>query len=126
MEERDSNGKEARLKAIQSLSDWSKWLISVNFAAATGCVLVLRGNPAELVRPMLLLAIVLFSLSALCSVLFVFLLSTQVEKIAEIKEVKYKQLGADSADSFRRRAYLPSRLGHDLVARFFVTRPSLF
>ena len=94
MAERDSNGKEARLKAIQSLSDWSKWLISVNFAAATGCVLVLRGNPAELVRPMLLLAIVLFSLSALCSVLFVFLLSTQVEKIAEIKEVKYKQLGA--------------------------------
>ena len=68
MEERDSNGNEARLKAIQSLSDWSKWLISVNFAAATGCVLVLRADPAELVRPML--------------------------------------------------------LGNDLVARFFVTRPS--
>jgi hypothetical protein len=94
MQEKDSNPEETRLKAIQSLSDWSKWLISVNFAAATGCVLVLRGDPAERVRPMLLFAIILFSLSALCAALFVFLLSNQVEKIAEIKKVKYKQLGA--------------------------------
>jgi hypothetical protein len=94
MEESDSNAKEDRLKAINLLSDWSKWLIGVNFAAATGCVLVLRGDPAERVRPVLLLAIVFFSLSALCSAVFVFLLSSQVEKIAELKEVKYKQLGA--------------------------------
>jgi uncharacterized membrane protein YjjP (DUF1212 family) len=94
MEERDADTTETRLKTIQSLSDWSKWLISVNFAAATGCVLVLRGDPAERVRPMLLFAIIFFSLSVLCSSLFVFLLSSQVEKIAETKKVKYKQLGA--------------------------------
>ena len=93
MEDRDNNSKEILLKAILSLSDWSKWLISVNFAAATGCVLVLKGETAERVRPMLLFAIIFFSLSVLCSTLFVFLLSIQVEKIAETKEIKYKQLG---------------------------------
>ena len=93
MEDRNNNSKETLLKAISSLSDWSKWMISLNFAAATGCVLVLRGGAAERVRPMLLFAIIFFSLSVLCSSLFVFLLSTQVEKIAETKEIKYKQLG---------------------------------
>jgi len=94
MDDSGNNSNETRLRTIQSLSDWSKWLISVNFAAATGCVLVLREGAAEPVRPMLLFAIIFFSLSVLCSTLFVFLLSSQVEKIAEIKEIKYKQLGA--------------------------------
>jgi hypothetical protein len=94
MDDSGNNSNETRLRTIQSLSDWSKWLISVNFAAATGCVFVLREGAAEPVRPMLLFAIIFFSLSVLCSTLFVFLLSSQVEKIAEIKEIKYKQLGA--------------------------------
>jgi tellurite resistance protein TehA-like permease len=93
MENRDNNSGENLLKAIASLSDWSKWLIGVNFGAATGCVLVLRGGAAEAVRPMLLLAIIFFALSVLCSSLFVFLLSVQVEKIGETNEVKYKPIG---------------------------------
>ena len=93
MENRDDNSRENLLKAIGSLSDWSKWLIGVNFGAATGCVLVLRGGAAEAVRPMLLVAIVCFALSVLCSSLFVFLLSVQVEKISETNEVKYKPIG---------------------------------
>ncbi len=93
MEDRNNNSKETLLKAISSLSDWSKWMISLNFAAATGCVLVLRGGAAEPVRPMLLFAIIFFSLSVLCSSLFVFLLSIQVETISEADEVKYKLLG---------------------------------
>jgi hypothetical protein len=93
MEDRNDNSKETLLKAISSLSDWSKWMISLNFAAATGCVLVLRGGVAEPVRPMLLFAIIFFSLSVLCSSLFVFLLSIQVETISETDEVEYKLLG---------------------------------
>jgi hypothetical protein len=93
MEDSDKNTNEILLKAILSLSDWSKWLISVHFAAATGCVLVLKGAPTERVKPMLLFAIIFFSLSLLCASLFVFLLSSQVEKVAETKRIKYKQLG---------------------------------
>jgi hypothetical protein len=98
MEDRNNNSKETLLKAISSLSEWSKWMISLNFAAATGCVLVLRGGAAEPVRPMLLFAIIFFSLSVLCSSLFVFLLSIQVERIAEAKKSNTNNL-KDSANT---------------------------
>ncbi|HEY5704238.1 MAG TPA: hypothetical protein VIS96_01545 [Terrimicrobiaceae bacterium] len=93
MDDEENTPKDNLLETIQQLSDWSKWLMSLDVVAATGCVLVLKGDTAEAVRPMLLLAIILFSLSTLCSSLFVFLLSSQIEKIAEVREIKFKRFG---------------------------------
>lgn len=34
--------EEHQEKAIDSLRDWSKWLIGLSFSATTGCVIVLQ------------------------------------------------------------------------------------
>lgn len=68
-------------KAIEALRDWSKWLIGVNFAAATGCVVVLQAGVKGPPRPFLLLAIAAFALSVLCSAILVRVLASLVEKL---------------------------------------------
>ena len=69
---------------------------------------------------MLLFAIIFFSLSVLCSSLFVFLLSIQVETIDETEEIKYKQLGKVQLILFWRRGALPSCLGSQIVGGVLV------
>ncbi|SEO55720.1 hypothetical protein [Aquisalimonas asiatica] len=68
--------------AIDSLRDWSKWLIGVDFAAATGCVVVLQGgDPQGLARLFLVLAIAAFALSVLCAVILTRSLASVVERL---------------------------------------------
>lgn len=61
------------------LINWSKWLISINVFAATGCIVGLKtaGQATEKVGLYFFVAIVSFSLSIVCATLFVFLLAGQ-------------------------------------------------
>lgn len=68
-------------KAVESLRDWSKWLIGINFAAATGCVVVLQGGVKGPPRPFLMLAIGAFALSVLSSAVLVRVLATLTEAL---------------------------------------------
>lgn len=73
--------EESQLRAAESLRDWSKWLIGVNFAAATGCVVVLQGGVKGPPRPFLMLAIAAFALSVLSSALLVRVLAALAEAL---------------------------------------------
>lgn len=73
--------EENQLKAVESLRDWSKWLIGINFAAATGCVVVLQGGVTGPPRPFLMLAIGAFALSVLSSAVLVRALASLVEEL---------------------------------------------
>jgi predicted DNA repair protein MutK len=68
-------------KTIKSLRDWSKWLISVNFFAAAGCVIILERGASLLVQPLLVGAIVLFVLSIITSALVMGVLAVLVERL---------------------------------------------
>jgi hypothetical protein len=73
--------EKGQVRAIESLRDWSKWLIGLNLAAASGCVLVLQtANVRAAVTPFLVIAIALFALSIFCSVFLV----QQLARVAEI------------------------------------------
>jgi hypothetical protein len=55
------------------LTEWSKWLISINFLSGTGCVIALKTAPAvsPMVGAFFFGALVSFALSVLVSTLFV-------------------------------------------------------
>jgi len=63
---------------FELLNDWSKWLITINFAAATGCTIVLQkaveNNNEALIQP-LHCAIIMFACSVLIAVVLVFLIA---------------------------------------------------
>lgn len=67
-------------QAIDWLRDWSKWLITINFAAATGCTLVLKGGADSWRRGVLTIAIIAFSVSVILSIAVVRVLSTLIEQ----------------------------------------------
>lgn len=62
---------------FSALTEWSKWLIGINFASATGCLVVLK-TAAENSPPDLLLlhelqgAIFAFCLSVVCAIFLIF------------------------------------------------------
>lgn len=63
----------------KALIDWSKWLIAINFSAATGCMIVLLDkDKAELIGAKLVYAITFFALTVCCSVIYTYLLSAQM------------------------------------------------
>jgi hypothetical protein len=66
-------------KANELLTDWSKWLITINVFAATGCIVGLKtaGEAIEKVGVYFFGAILLFGLSLVCATLFVFLMARQ-------------------------------------------------
>jgi hypothetical protein len=66
-------------KSNELLTNWSKWLITVNFLAAIGCVAALKdaGAATEKVGVFFFGAILSFSFSIVCSTLFVFLMAKQ-------------------------------------------------
>ncbi len=70
-----------QFKAIDAIRDWSKWLIGINFAATTGCVVVLQEGVKGPPRPFLLLAIAAFTISVFCSILLVRALAKTVEHV---------------------------------------------
>ena len=67
--------------AIEALRDWSKWLITFDFAAATGCIVVLLGGAEGAPRVFLLAAIIAFAASVLASILLVRMLAGVVEHL---------------------------------------------
>ena len=54
-------------QTIDWLRDWSKWLITINFAAAGGCTFVVKEGAAGLSLVLLALAISAFACSMLCA-----------------------------------------------------------
>lgn len=71
-----NNNKE---KANELLANWSKWLITINLFSAFGCVVALKTAdyiPAK-VGLFFFGAILSFTLSIVCSTLFVFLIAKQ-------------------------------------------------
>ena len=65
-------------QSMQSLTDWSKWLITINFLSATGCIIALEtSNPSGKVGVFFFAAILSFSLSVICSTLFILMLAIQ-------------------------------------------------
>lgn len=66
-------------KANELLTNWSKWLITINMFAATGCIVGLKtaGEATEKVGVYFFFAILSFGLSIVSSTLFVFLVARQ-------------------------------------------------
>jgi hypothetical protein len=66
-------------KANELLTNWSKWLITINMFAATGCIVGLKtaGEAAEKVGIYFFGAVLSFGMSIVCSTLFVFLIAKQ-------------------------------------------------
>jgi hypothetical protein len=65
----------------QMLTDWSKWLISINFISGVGCVIALKtAKPVPLIGGFFFAAIVCFALSMITSTLFTLLLAKDSEK----------------------------------------------
>jgi hypothetical protein len=85
------NGDNQR-KAVELLSDWSKWLIGINFAAATGCVTILKVGVKKDLLPFLIVAIGAFVLSVFCSTLLVRVLATLVEQLPIQDEAGHKSV----------------------------------
>jgi hypothetical protein len=71
-------------EAITALRDWSKWLIGLDFAAATGCVVVLERGVAA--SAFLILAVAAFALSVATSVIVVRILAGMVEDLPVVDE----------------------------------------
>ncbi|MBX3252593.1 MAG: hypothetical protein KF862_00525 [Chitinophagaceae bacterium] len=76
-----------KLKAIELLSDWSKWLIGINFGAATGCTVVLKTGVSEKVSPLLFAAILLFICSLVVATLLTLVLTTALHKNSGISKM---------------------------------------
>jgi hypothetical protein len=74
MEDKTSTDKTSEL-----LTNWSKWLITINVFAATGCVVGLKtaGDATVKTGKFFFAAIGSFALSIVCATLFVYLLAQQ-------------------------------------------------
>jgi hypothetical protein len=67
-------------KAVESLRDWCKWVIGLDFGAVVGCVFILENGQATLViTPFLVIASAFFAISIVCSVLLI----RQLVQVAE-------------------------------------------
>ena len=58
------------------LVEWSKWLIGINFAAATGCIIAFKDPKPLMIGIPLFLAICFFSISTMCSVILIYRIAT--------------------------------------------------
>ncbi|MEX2598584.1 MAG: hypothetical protein WD533_02900 [Dehalococcoidia bacterium] len=68
-------------KAIETLKDWSKWLLGLDFAAIVGCVVILDNAAGSFaVTPFLVAAIVFFAISIAFSVF----LPRELARVAEV------------------------------------------
>jgi hypothetical protein len=74
----DEAGQE---RAIESLRDWSKWLIGLDFGAGAGCVLILENaSVTTAITPFLVITIAFLAISIVCSVFL-------VSKLAYVAEI---------------------------------------
>ena len=93
-------------KALEALRDWSKWLIGINFGAATGCVVVLQGGVKGPPRPFLLLAIGAFAGSILCAAVLVRVLASAEERLPLPESMSLQDLPLGGGLTLRRLSYL--------------------
>jgi hypothetical protein len=77
---------DSQKQAMDWLRDWSKWLITINFAAAAGCSFVVKGDVAGLSLVLLASAISAFACSALCAATLVGAAPRIVERLAPNKD----------------------------------------
>lgn len=68
-------------KALESVRDWSKWLVGVNLAAGAGCVAVLQTGVGGVPRIFLLAAIGFFGLALLVGAGLMALLPSLMEQL---------------------------------------------
>ena len=73
--------KDDQKQAIDWLRDWSKWLITINFAAATGCTLVAKSGAKGLTLVLLVLAVGAFTVSVICAALLIRASASVVERL---------------------------------------------
>jgi hypothetical protein len=73
------NDKNNTNKTNELLTNWSKWLISINMFAATGCIVGLKtaGEATAKTGKYFFAAVGSFGLSIVCATIFVFLLAQQ-------------------------------------------------
>ncbi len=85
--EKDTILKEKNnIDLAKALIDWSKWLIGINFSAATGCMLVLvNKEKIEFIGPKLMYAIIFFALTVFICVVFTYLLATQFKQSFQLR-----------------------------------------
>jgi hypothetical protein len=62
-------GLQQQEKAIASLSDWAKWVASLNFGAAAGCVLILQRVTRLDLKVLPIVTVFFFALSMLIAVI---------------------------------------------------------
>lgn len=97
-------------RAIEALRDWSKWLIGLNFAAATGCVIILQNaSGVGPVTPFLLAAIASFVLSVFSSTVLV----RELARIVEL--LPLRDHGGEVTTVFEHK--LAARLPLDILAK---------
>jgi hypothetical protein len=78
--------EENNIDLPKALNDWSKWLIGINFSAATGCMLVLLNkDKIEFIGPKLMNAIIFFAVTVLISVVFTYVLATQFKQSFQLR-----------------------------------------
>jgi hypothetical protein len=89
MEEENNNSRAGEL-----LTNWSKWLISINVFAATGCIVGLKTAGEAVVKTgvYFFMAILFFGLSVVCATLFVFLMAKKAFDKNETSPPKYMWL----------------------------------
>lgn len=88
----DNLTEKNKLKAIDQLSNWSKWLISINFFASTGCVIILKGMDEKAIHkvgPYLFTAILLFALSVLCATIFTFCMVNESSLVSSTSKIRF-------------------------------------
>ena len=68
-------------KALESVRDWSKWLVGVNLAAGAGCVAVLQTGVGGVPRIFLLAAIGFFGLALLVGATLMAMLPGLMERL---------------------------------------------
>ena len=81
---------DAQRQVIDWLRDWSKWLITINFAATTGCTFVLKAGTTGLSLVLLAFAISAFICSTLCAATLVGAGARVIEQLAR-KEDRHEQ-----------------------------------
>jgi hypothetical protein len=93
--ENDTIPKEKNnIEVSKALIDWSKWLIGVNFSAATGCMLVLLNKEKiEFIGPKLMYAIIFFALTVFISIVFTYLLATQFKQSFQLRWYHHMMAG---------------------------------
>ena len=68
-------------QALDWLRDWSKWLIAINFGAATGCAIGAKSGIAGPAFFLLVAATAVFTISVICAAVLVGFTSQIVEKL---------------------------------------------